>query len=104
MAANRSCYGFKVCGIDVNIGAQLCGARISRGNKELGLLCALGKLPTKGMLSTATAKDKNVHLKVLAKIGKGEGLRLVFVARIKGTINMLNHIQIHHKEMATRTA
>ena len=81
MATSSSCYGFKVCGIDVNIGAQLCGARISRSNKEIGFLRALGKLPTKGVLSTAIAKDKNIHLKVLAKIEKRRGLRVVFVVR-----------------------
>jgi hypothetical protein len=50
------------------------------------LLCALRELPAKGMLSTATAKDKNIHLKVLAKIGKGRGLRVVFAARSNGTV------------------
>jgi hypothetical protein len=39
---------------------------------------ALGKLPTKGVLSSAIAKDKNIHLKVLAKIEKRRGLRGVF--------------------------
>jgi hypothetical protein len=40
----------------------------------------LGKLPTKGVLSTAVAKDKNVHLKVLAKIEKRRRLIVVFKA------------------------
>ena len=92
MATSSSCYGFKVCGIDVNIGAQLCGARISRSNKQIWLLRALGKLPTKGVLSTAIAKDKNIHLKVLVKIEKRRGLRVVFAARSNCTAqNPISH-------------